>query len=77
MQLAKQYEVNNMTQQQKLANEIYEWLLHTNEYNTQIAELKWVINLTLTDTALIIIQIWLDENEHIENLDDYLKTVGA
>lgn len=66
-----------MTTQQKLANDIYEWLLQTNEYNTQIAELKWVINLTLTDTAILIIQIWLDENSHIENLDDYLKTVGV
>lgn len=66
-----------MTAQQKLANEIYEWLLQTNEYNTQIAELKWVINLTLTDTAILIIQIWLDDNSHIENLDDYLKTVGV
>ena len=64
-----------MTKQQNLANEIYEWLLQTNEYNTQIAELKWVINLTLIDTAILIIQIWLDENEHVESLDDYVEYV--
>ena len=64
-----------MTQQQKLANEIYEYLLNDNKYNSRIAELKWVTSITLIDTAILIIQIWLDENEHVESLDDYVEYV--
>lgn len=60
-----------MTQQQKLANEIYEYLLQDNKYNYRIAELKWVTNITLIDTAITVIQIWLQENSGIESLDDY------
>ena len=60
-----------MTAQQKLASEIYEWLLNTDKDNNLIAELKWTVNLTLTDTAIMVIQIWLQENSGIESLDDY------
>lgn len=60
-----------MTQQQKLANEIYEYLLNDNKYNSRIAELKWVTSITLIDTAITVIQIWLQENSGIESLDDY------
>ena len=60
-----------MTQQQKLANEIYEYLLNVNKYNSRIAELKWVTSITLIDTAITVIQIWLQENSGIESLDDY------
>lgn len=60
-----------MTQQQKLANEIYEYLLNDNKYNSRIAELKWVTSITLIDTAIMVIQIWLQENSGIESLDDY------
>lgn len=60
-----------MTQQQKLANEIYEYLLNDNKYNSRIAQLKWVVNLTNTDTAITVIQIWLQENSDIESVNDY------
>lgn len=60
-----------MTQVQKLANEIYEYLLNVNNYNSRIAELKWVTSITLIDTAIMVIQIWLQENSGIESLDDY------
>lgn len=60
-----------MTQQQKLANEIYEYLLKDNKYNSRIAQLKWVTSITLIDTAITVIQIWLLENSSIESLDDY------
>lgn len=60
-----------MTHQQKLANEIYEYLLNDNKYNSRIAELKWVTSITLIDTAITVIQIWLQENSGIESLDDY------
>lgn len=60
-----------MTQVQKLANEIYEYLLYANNYNSRIAELKWVTSITLIDTAIMVIQIWLQENSGIESLDDY------
>ena len=60
-----------MTTQQKLANEIYEYLLNDNKYNSRIAELKWVTSITLIDTAITVIQIWLQENSGIESLDDY------
>lgn len=60
-----------MTQQQKLANEIYEYLLNDNNYNSRIAELKWVTSITLIDTAITVIQIWLQENSGIESLDDF------
>lgn len=60
-----------MTQQQKLANEIYEYLLNDNKYNSRIAELKWVTSITLIDTAITVIQIWLQENSGIESLDDF------
>lgn len=60
-----------MTQQQKLANEIYEYLLNDNKYNSRIAELKWVTSITLIDTAITVIQIWLQENSGIESMDDY------
>lgn len=60
-----------MTQQQKLANEIYEYLLNNQKYNSRIAELKWVTSITLIDTAIMVIQIWLQENSGIESLDDY------
>lgn len=64
-----------MTAQQKLASEIYEWLLNTDKYNNLIAELKWTVNLTLTDTAIMVIQIWLQDNNHIESLADYLEYI--
>ena len=60
-----------MTQQQKLANEIYEYLLNDKKYNSRIAELKWVTSITLIDTAITVIQIWLQENSGIESLDDF------
>lgn len=60
-----------MTKQQKLANEIYEYLLNDNNYNSRIAELKWVTSITLIDTAITVIQIWLQENSGIESLDDF------
>lgn len=60
-----------MTSQQKLANEIYEYLLNGNKYNSRIAELKWVTSITLIDTAITVIQIWLQENSGIESLNDY------
>lgn len=60
-----------MTKQQKLANEIYEYLLQDNKYNSRIAQLKWVTSITLVDTAITVIQIWLQENSGIESLDDY------
>ena len=63
--------IEKMTKQQKLANEIYEYLLNDNKYNSRIAELKWVVNLTNTDTAIMVIQVWLADNSHIESLDDY------
>ena len=64
-----------MTAQQKLASEIYEWLLNTDKYNNLIAELKWTVNLALTDTAIMVIQIWLQDNNHIESLADYLEYI--
>ena len=64
-----------MTAQQKLASEIYEWLLNTDKDNNLIAELKWTVNLTLTDTAIMVIQIWLQDNNHIESLADYLEYI--
>lgn len=60
-----------MTQQQKLANEIYEYLLNNNKYNSRIAELKWVTSITLIDTAIMVIQVWLQENSDIESVNDY------
>lgn len=60
-----------MTAQQKLANEIYEYLLNDNKYNSRIAELKWVTSITLIDTAITVIQIWLQENSDIESVNDY------
>ena len=64
-----------MTQQQKLAYEIYEYLLNDNKYNSRIAELKWVTSITLIDTSITVIQIWLQENSGIESLDDYVAYV--
>ena len=61
--------------QQKLANEIYEWLLNTKQFNKQIAELKWVTDLTNTDAALSVIQIWLQSNNFIDDIDDYVDYV--
>lgn len=61
--------------QQKLANEIYEWLLNTNQFNKQIAELKWVTDLTNTDAALSVIQIWLQSNDFIDDIDDYFDYI--
>lgn len=61
--------------QQKLANEIYEWLLNTNQFNKQIAELKWVTELSVVDTALLVIQIWLQSNDFIEDMDDYFDYI--
>lgn len=61
--------------QQKLANEIYEWLLNTNQFNKQIAELKWVTDLTNTDAALSVIQIWLQDNDFIEDMNDYFDYI--
>lgn len=61
--------------QQKLANEIYEWLLNTNQFNKQIAELKWVTDLTNTDAALSVIQIWLQSNNFIDDIDDYFDYI--
>lgn len=64
-----------MTNVQKLASEIYEWLLNTDKDNNLIAELKWTVNLTLTDTAIMVIQIWLQDNNHIESLADYIEYI--
>lgn len=65
-----------MTQQQKLANEIYEWLLQNSHIsNARINQLLWVINLTLIDTAIMVIQIWLQDNNHIESLADYIEYI--
>ena len=64
-----------MTSVQKLASEIYEWLLNTDKDNSLIAELKWTVNLTLTDTAIMVIQIWLQDNNHIESLADYIEYI--
>lgn len=61
--------------QQKLANEIYEWLLNTNQFNKQIAELKWVTELSVVDTALLVIQIWLQDNDFIEDMNDYFDYI--
>lgn len=61
--------------QQKLANEIYEWLLNTKQFNSQIAQLKWVVDLTNTDAALTVIQIWLQDNDFIKDLEDYFDYV--
>lgn len=61
--------------QQKLANEIYEWLLNTNQFNKQIAELKWVTDLTNTDAALSVIQIWLQSNDFVEDMNDYFDYI--
>lgn len=65
-----------MTAQQKLANEIYEYLLQDNKYNSRIAQLKWVTSITLIDTAITVIQIWLQENSGIESLDDFDEYVS-
>lgn len=61
--------------QQKLANEIYEWLLNTNQFNKQIAELKWVTDLTNTDAALSVIQIWLQSNDFVADMNDYFDYI--
>ena len=66
-----------MTYQQKLANEIYEWLLQNSHiYNARINQLLWVINLTLTDTAIMVIEIWLQENDLIDSLEKYIEYVS-
>ena len=65
-----------MTAQQKLANEIYEYLIQDNKYNSRIAQLKWVTSITLIDTAITVIQIWLQENSGIESLDDFDEYVS-
>lgn len=63
-----------MTYQQKLANEIYEWLLQNSHIsNARINQLLWVISLTLTDTAIMVIEIWLQENDLIDTLDKYIE----
>lgn len=63
------------TKQQELANKIYDLLLNTSNWNEKVAELKWVVNLTLTDAAITVIQIWLQENREIQSLRDYLEYI--
>ena len=63
------------TKQQELANKIYDLLLNTSNWNEKVAELKWVVNLTLTDAAVTVIQIWLQEHREIESLRDYLEYI--
>lgn len=63
------------TKQQELANKIYDLLLNTSNWNEKVAELKWVVNLTLIDAALTVIQIWLEENREIQSLRDYLEYI--
>lgn len=64
-------------QREKLAYEIYQWLL-TNPYvNTKrISELLWVVNLTVVDSAIMVIQLWLQDNEHINSVEAYQNYVS-
>lgn len=66
-----------MTNIQHLAHQIYDWLLLNTHINTKrIRELLWVVNITLIDTAIMVIQIWLQENEHINNVGAFAKYVS-